>query len=251
MTNDPVIIPRWFQGPTDSGQGGWTAHRFTERIGVPVTTAIRAPIPLDRELVVERGDDVIGDDGDASDGEWLLVDRNQDRPVTVMTARSWEPDFPDTAPVSPSEAAGARRRFRQLIDDHPVPYCFSCGTQHDSMNVHAGPLGDGRFATDWRVPDWAVAADGVVDLGTVWAAIDCTAAWYIGYSRGRRIAVTAQYAVEVTGPIEPDTTYALVGWSGDHDPEWDGRKRHGASAAFAPDGTCVARSVSFWIAVDL
>ena len=91
---------------------------------------------------------------------------------------------------------------------------------------------------------------GTVDPGVLWAALDCAAAWYVSYSRAPRSPVTAQYAVEITGVIEPDTTYALVGWPGDHPDDWDGRKRHGAAAAFAPDGTCVARAVSFWIALD-
>ena len=228
-----------FQGPTGSGQGGWTAHRFTGAITQPVTTAMRAPVPLDTDLRIVRADD-----------EWRLIDETASDPVTVMVARPWNPVFADTEPVTIADAAAARARFSEFVAEHPVPYCFSCGTQHDSMNVHAGPLGDGRFATDWRVPEWAVSGSGIVDVGTLWAAIDCTAAWYVAYSRQPRSPVTAQFAVDVSGPIEPGTTYSLVSWSGDHPDEWDGRKRHGASAAFAPDGTCVARSVSFWIALD-
>jgi hypothetical protein len=238
-----IRIDRWFQGPTGSGQGGWTAHRFAERIGRPVTIAIRAPIPLDADLHV------------VADGElWRLVagdDPRDDDAVTVMAARSWEPMFADTDAVSIDAAATARDRFGEVVTDHPVPHCFSCGLQHDSMRVHAGPLDDGRFATDWTPPGWATSEAGDVDLGTIWAALDCTAAWYAAGSLEPRTPVTAQYAVEVTGQIDAGTTYALVAWSGDHPAEWDGRKRHAASAAFAPDGTCVARTVSLWISVEL
>lgn len=240
MAVDGVLrIGDWFQGPTGSGQGGWTAHRFTQQIGRPVTTAIRAPVPLDTDLRIERDRD-----------GWLLLDESPDGPVTVMAARAWDPAFADTPPVAVTEAEAARARFSDFVAEHPVPYCFSCGVQHDSMNVHAGPLPDGRFATDWHAPDWAISRSGEVDEGTLWAALDCTAAWYVAYSDEQRSPVTAQYAVEVTGSIEPDTTYSLVSWSGGHPAAWDGRKRHAASAAFAPDGTCVARSTSFWIALD-
>lgn len=239
--SDPhtVRIGGWFQGPTGSGQGGWAAHRFTQQIDEPVTTAMRAPVPLDTDLRIARGDD-----------EWLLIDESAANAVTIMVARTWDPAFADTDAVTGVDAGAARARFSDVVSDHPVPYCFSCGVQHDSMNVHAGPLGDGRFATDWRAPDWAVTESGTVDLGVLWAAIDCTSAWYVAYSNEQRSPVTAQFAVEVTGPIEPDTTYSLVSWSGDHPAEWDGRKRNAASAAFAPDGTCVARSASLWIALD-
>jgi len=71
----------------------------------------------------------------------------------------------------------------------------------------------------------------------------------VGWSREARTALTVQYAVEERVPLTPGATYAVVGWSGDNDPEWDGRKRHGASAAFDAEGRCVARSVSFWVSV--
>jgi hypothetical protein len=62
--------------------------------------------------------------------------------------------------------------------------------------------------------------------------------------------MTAQFAAEVNVPVEPGSTYALVAWSGAHDPEWDGRKRWAASAAFDAAGRCVARSTSFWVSTS-
>jgi len=99
------------------------------------------------------------------------------------------------------------------------------------------------------VPDWAVGDDGHVDSGGLWAALDCCAAWWVGWSREPRTALTVQYAVEELAPLEPGATYALVGWAGDNTTEWDGRKRHGASAAFDTHGNCVARSTSIWVSV--
>jgi hypothetical protein len=239
VTTPTVRIGGRFQGPTGSGQGGWTAQRFAAHIDDHVSMALRAPVPLERDLDVVRDDE---------HDRWLLIDRTGVAPVTIMIAHHWHPHFPDTTPVSIEEARAARSRFAPPDGEHPVPFCFSCGIQHDSMRVHAGALDDGRYASDWTVPDWAVGPDGTVDPGVLWAAIDCTAAWYVCTSRGSRPALTAQYAVEVLQPIEPGATYALVGWAGDHPADWDGRKRHAASTAFAADGTCVARSTSFWIA---
>lgn len=236
----PIRIGRWFQGPTGAGQGGWTAHRLVQRIDRPVTVALRAAVPLDADLeVVQVGDDTTG-------RRWDLIGADG---TTIMSATAWEPAFADTAAVAVDDAVEARRQFDALVTRHPVPHCFSCGRQPDSMRVHAGPLGDGRFATDWTVPDWAVGSNSVVDAGALWAAIDCCAAWWVGYSSDRRTALTVQYAAEVRHRLEPGATYSLVGWAGDHGTEWDGRKRHAASAAFAADGTCVARSVSYWVAI--
>lgn len=241
MTGDTIRIGQWFQGPTDFGQGGWTAQRFLARIAEhtdrPMTVSIAAAIPLDVELaVVSQGD------------RWELVAPDGS---TIMAASEWQPVFADTVPVTIDAARAARHRFLDTVDEHPVPSCFSCGQLPDSMGVHAGPLADDtdRFATDWTVPDWAVDPHGNVDTGTLWAAIDCCAAWWVGWSRERRVALTVQYAVEEIHPLQPGATYALVGWGGDHDPEWDGRKRHAASAAFDATGRCVARSVSFWVSI--
>ena len=241
MTGDTIRIGGWFQGPTGSGQGGWTAQRFLDAIAThdarPMTTAIRAAIPLDVDLAVVSHDD-----------RWELVAPDR---TTVLVATEWEPVFAGTSPVTLDDARAARHRFLDTVDEHPVPSCFSCGQLPDSMGVHAGPLGDGsdRFATDWTVPDWAVAADGSVDPGVLWAAVDCCAAWWVGWSRARRVALTVQYAVQQLHPLEPGATYALVGWGGDQGPEWDGRKRHAASAAFDASGRCVAHSASLWVSV--
>lgn len=241
MTGDTIRIGDWFQGPTNSGQGGWTAQRFLAAIARhadrPMTAAIKTAIPLDVDLTVVPHAD-----------RWELVAPDS---TVVMVASEWEPAFADTPPVTVDAARAARRRFLDTVDEHPVPSCFSCGQLPESMGVHAGPLDDGtdRFATDWTVPDWAVDERGDVDPGALWAAIDCCAAWWVGWSRERRVALTVQYAVEQLHPLEPGGSYALVGWGGDHDAEWDGRKRHAASAAFDADGRCVARSVSFWLSV--
>jgi hypothetical protein len=235
-TNGAIRIERRFQGPTGSGQGGWTAQRFAERIGEPVSIALRAPTPLETDLTV------VGD----GDGRWLLVDPAGS---TIMIAERLHTELPDTEPVSIEAAAAARARFDDLVTEHPAPACFSCGIGPDTMHVHAGPLDDGRFATDWTAPQWGARPDGSVDPGIVWAAIDCTAAWWVGFSREPRPAMTAQLAAEVITPVEPGATYAIVAWSGGHDPEWDGRKRWAASAAFDATGRCVARSTSFWVSI--
>ena len=245
---EPIRLAPWFQGPTGQGQGGWTAHRLATTIGQPATVAIRAPIPLDTDMSIQHGADA---------HTWQLTDPDGG---TILEATRWEPDYPDTAPVSVADAARARERF--MFDEaiHPVPVCFSCGLEPDSMRVHAGPLGDGRFATDWTVPAWASHSDNPdrssspdrsVDEGCLWAALDCTAALFVSCDGGIRRSVTAQLAVDVIHPLLPGATYALVAWAGDWPhPGWDGRKRAAASAAFDEDGRCVARSRSFWIALD-
>lgn len=231
---ETIKIGAWFQGPTGSGQGGWSAHRLARSIDEPVTVAIKRPIPLETELAVVP----VADD-------WHLL--NPDEPEEpILIATPWDPDFATTTAVPLADAAEARTRFPSH-DDHPVPFCFSCGTSSDSMHVQSGSLGDGRWSSDWTVPAWAAGNDGVVDEGVLWAAIDCAQAWYVSNEGKRRPSVTVQLAVDVLAPLEPGATYALVSWHGTYSPEWDGRKRGAGGAVFTGDGTCVARSSSFWI----
>lgn len=237
----PIRVGNWFQGPRGSGQGGFTAQRFADAVtshtGEAVTVAIKAPIPLDTDLdVVQRGAD------------WHLIDRSNPDDDTILIATSWSPDVPDTAAVNVADAAIAGAGF-PLRGDHPVPVCFSCGLEPDSMHVMCGPLPDGRYASDWTVPHWAIGDHGRVDSGALWAAIDCAQAWYVGLAGGRRHGVTVQIAVDEIAPITAGT-YSLVSWHGDYPAEWDGRKRGACGAVFAADGTCVAKSRTFWIAID-
>ena len=176
--------------------------------------------------------------------------------------------LPQLVVVLVDDARRARERFEWAPSEHPVPHCFSCGVGPDSMGVRAGPVdhpddrhdrhdrderdvpaAGGRYATDWAPPPWSVSADGAVDAGVLWAALDCTAAWYACGSDDRRVAVTVRYAVDVSRPLDPAGRYALVAWPGGGAPGGVGRKRSAASAAFAEDGTCVATAESLWVSV--
>ena len=134
---------------------------------------------------------------------------------------------------------------RAFLDDDISMTCFSCGIHATSMQVHGAHLGDGRYATDWTVPDWATSS--LTSSAALWAALDCTAAFYVCGSDGERMAFTVQYAVDQRRAVAPGERVAIVGWNGDYEPVWDGRKRGAASAAFGEDGDVIALARSFWV----
>lgn len=211
----------------------------------PATVAIRAPIPLDTDLTIVAP---ANDQGHETNEPWRL---NDPTGTTIIEATAWEPDCPDTAAITVADAEAAHRRFPLSDEVHPVPHCFVCGIQPDTMHVRSGPLGDGRFATPWTPPSWTSDPEGIVDPAFVWSALDCTAAMFVGCDGAIRTPVTAQLAVEVLAPLFAERTYALVAWNGNWTAGgWDGRKRGAASAAFDDRGNCVARSTSFWIALE-
>lgn len=220
------------------GQGGFTCQRFAEAIGEPVTVALRSRIPLETDLDVVRSDD-----------RWHLIDPAE--PTTIiLEATRWNASYTSCDAVSIDDAGAAREAFPLAADAHPAPHCLSCGVHDRSLNVHAGPLGDGRWASPLRLPEWSLI-DGEVDLSLVWMAMDCSCGWYISQSGAdRRKAVTVQFAVDIHEPIAPETDYSLVAWNGDYDAGWDGRKRGAAAALFDAAGKQVASSRSFWVALS-
>ena len=218
------------------GQGGYTCYEFVQAIGEPATVALRSPIPLDTDLDIVHHDD-----------RWQLVNPS-DPGTVILEATRWDPDYATTTPISIDQAAEARESFPMTAETHPAPHCLSCGTHDHSLQVHAGPLPDGRWATPLRLPEWSLI-DGKVDMSLVWMAVDCSCGWYIsGSSAAQARAVTVQFAVDVVAPIEPETDYALISWHGDYSPDWDGRKRGAAAALFDAGGDLVASSRSFWVA---
>lgn len=230
-----VRIPTERQGKIGLGQGGYGCYLLQQAIGQPVTTALRRPLPLNTDLVVAQ----------TGDEEWsLIIPAEPDLPI--LEARLWDPDCPTTTPVSIADAEAARAAAGIDPAHHPAPHCMSCGVEEGSLRVHAGPLGDGRWASPLQLP--SIGSDGDVDHSLVWMAVDCASGWYTGQdSGGPGTGVTVQFAVDVVEPLEADTPYALVAWHGDHAPSWDGRKRGAAAAVFNSEGTCVVRARSFWV----
>jgi hypothetical protein len=190
---------------------------------------LRHHVPLGNELTVVHGDTV------------QLLDGH----VLIMEATPWTPDAVTTEAVSIEDAAAARSRFVPFLDDDISMTCFSCGIHSTSMQVHGAHLGDGRYATDWTVPDWATSS--LASSAALWAALDCTAAFYVCGSDGERMAFTVQYAVDQRRAVSRGERVAIVGWNGDYEPVWDGRKRGAASAAFGEDGDVIALARSFWV----
>jgi len=205
------------------------AHKLAQIADRPVTISIRKPIPLDI------------DDGT----RWRLTSPNGE---DILVAEAWEPTFATTTAPDPNDVltGEANHPFRDITNDL-VPECFSCGLQPGTMGVHAGPMPDNRYATSWTMPEWAIDNPETAE-GCLWAALDCTAAWYVVASEGMREAYTVQYAVEILHQPLPNHTYSIVAWEGDYDRGWTGRKRGAASAAFDQNGRLVGQARSFWVA---
>jgi hypothetical protein len=236
MAETLTIEPR-FNGPPDSGNGGYTCGRVAGFVdGDAAEVTLRLPPPIGRPLEVERnGDGVVLRDGDA----------------VVAEASPTEVVAEAPSPVEAAEAAEASVDSPFLeVDMHPFPTCFVCGpkrTPGDGLRIFSGPVAERDvFAAPWT-PDPDLAGDnGVLPSEIVWAALDCPTSVPVANDPGAgefRPIVLARLAVRVLRPVRAGAEHTIVSWP----VALDGRKRHAGAALYAPDGDVLAVARALWI----
>lgn len=231
------MIDRRFNGPPDSGNGGYTCGCLARALSGPADVSLRVPPPLDTELELEVG----------TDGARLL-----DGAVVVAEAEPLRADFtevPEPVTVEEARAAAARSKF---LEAHPFPSCFVCGPlrgEGDGLRIFPGRV-DGRdnlFAAPWT-PDAGLAReDGKVAAEIVWAALDCPTSAPVMNPPGPdgeiHPIVLARLAADLREPVEPGAEHVLTSW----EIARDGRKRESGSALFDAGGRLLATARALWI----
>jgi hypothetical protein len=232
-----TIHPR-FNGPPDSGNGGYTCGRlagFVEADAVEVT--LRLPPPIGRALEVT---------GDA-DGAVL---RDNGSVVAEARPTALAADAPGPVELAEAESAVTDSPFLE-VGMHPFPTCFVCGpkrTPGDGLRIFAGPVAERDvFAAPWTpAPDLARADDGELPPEIVWAALDCPTSTPVANDPGVeefRPIVLARLAVRILAPVHAGRTHTIVSWP----VAFDGRKRHAGAALHGADGDLLAVSRALWI----
>jgi hypothetical protein len=222
-----MIIGRTFNGPPETGNGGYTAGLVASQLDVAggevAEVTLRLPPPLDTPLRVvptAQGVEVYGD------REQLIAEA---RPARLDEA---------LAPGVPyDEAVAAAARYPGFVD-HPFPTCYVCGPRRaDGLRIFPGPLPDGRgTAAPWTVPESASAV-------TVWAALDCPGGWaIIGPGRPYVLGRMAARVLVVPPAGAACVAVGAVAATG-------GRKAQVRSALYGPGGEPVGYARSTWIAI--
>jgi hypothetical protein len=219
-------IPARFNGPPDSGNGGYTCGLVAGALGANATeVSLRSPPPLEREMELE-----------VQDGTAVLRDGD----TLVAEGVALDADLPGPAPIDLGAAvATAGAGHADWVDGHPFPTCFTCGPERaegDGLRIFPVELDDGRFAAAWTP-----AAE--LPPEQLWAALDCpTAAPVMNPDKDPPI-VLARLAAVIEKPIAPGKPHLLLSW----ELRRDGRKRHSACVLFDSDGQQLARSRALWI----
>jgi hypothetical protein len=237
-----LVVPRRFRGPATSGNGGWTSGALAALLvsggdlATPVRVRLSAPPPLDTPMSV---------DGDGNE-----VAASVDGSVVATATLLGDDVAEGIAPVHPvafEEAERATARYRGLTD-HPFPECFACGTARtDGLGLRPGPVDDGlgeRVGAVWRPDASLLAADGLVMLPVVWAALDCPGGWSVDIV-GRPMVLGTMTARVLERPAAGEPL-VVAGRAVDVSE----RKALTATTLYGADGRVLALAAHVWVAVN-
>jgi hypothetical protein len=227
---DAAIIPAKFNGPPDSGHGGYSAWVAARHVAGPAEVTLLRPPPLDTPMRVE---------GLSGGGVRLSAPAAdaEEAATAVLEARAVTLDIEPPAPLSPAAARAARDPGLWAEDRHPFPTCFVCGPLRapgDGLRLFPGRVGDGSFAVDWTPP-----AD--CDEALVWAALDCpSCAPLLEGDHGPLVLARLAVDIRARPSSEP---HAIVSQR----VSVEGRKRTAVAALYNGAGELCALARALWI----
>ena len=224
---ETLSVPRRFNGPLESGHGGYCSAVIADFVDGPAEVSLRSPVPLETSLDVRRENGSVR----VLDGETLVAE--------ATPAPELDLEIPD--PVIPEEARAAKARYRGTTEDL-FSHCFVCGrARQDALGVFAGAV-EGRdlVASPWTPPDWTTDESGEVAPEFVWAVMDCPT-FFAVYPDSRPLSFLGRMTARLDAPVTAGEEHVVMAWP----LEAEGRKRHAGSAVLTADGTplAVARSL--------
>ncbi|MCC6145402.1 MAG: hypothetical protein IT368_16470 [Candidatus Hydrogenedentes bacterium] len=234
MFEETITIAPRFNGPPDSGNGGYVCGLVGQQVSLagPLPHAaevtLRMPPPLGKPLRLEVRREGVR----LLSGEHLIADG---KPALLEMEVPESPDF--------FEATEAAKRYRGFAE-HFFPDCFVCGPNRDTgdgLRIFAGPVGEGLVAAPW-VPDDSLTSFGAtVAEEFCWAAIDCPG--HFAATEEHLPVVLGRMTCAVTGTVRSGERCVVIGWPLGR----DGRKFFAGTALFNEDGRCIARSRQVWV----
>jgi hypothetical protein len=218
-----LSVPSRFNGPLESGHGGYCSAIIAGFVNAPAEVTLRNPVPLDTPL------DVKGED----DGSALVLEAE-----TLIAEASPKPplELEVPPPVDPEQARLAKARYRGSSDDL-FSHCFVCGrAREDALGVFAGTV-EGRdlVASPWIPPPWTADDSGAVAPEFIWAVMDCPT-YFAVYPDTRPLSFLGRMTALIDSPVIAGQEHVVISWP----LELDGRKRHAGAAVLSAEGDVLA-----------
>lgn len=223
-TAETIVVSSRFNGPRESGNGGYTSGLLAKRFDGAAEANLRSPVPLDELLQLAEGED----------GALRLLQGE-----TLIAEARPAPDFAVAVPaaVGTEESRQAAASYRGL-DEGVFSHCFVCGrAREDGFDVFAGRV-EGRdlVATPWTPPAWTAGADGQVQPEFVWAALDCPTYFATHLDGDLTLSMLVRQRARIQQPIAAGQEHVVIAWP----IERDGRKRLAGAAVLSAAGATLA-----------
>lgn len=231
MTNS-IIIQRRFQGPPNSGNGGYVCGCLAARLQGPATVRLKHPPRLETGLQIRP-----------HASGWTLLDGEQ----VVAEARPADLSLDAPAPPTYEEALWASQQYRGH-QSHPFPGCFVCGPDRaaeDGLRLFPGPVPRRPIvAAPWTPAASLADAAGAVRPEFLWAALDCPGAFSFEWPSDGAVLL-GEMTARVDRRVQTGVKHVVIGW----ELARQGRKHHTGTALFDAAGNCLARAKATWLEV--
>jgi len=227
-----LTIAARFNGPPDSGHGGYVCGLVASLLVGPARVRLHRPPPLGRGLAVRR----------EGEGVSLL-----DEEAIVATGVPATVDVALPSAVGVGDAELAAREYPGFRD-HAFPGCFGCGPARapgDGLRIFPGPVtGRDLVAAPW-VPDASLAGSGGdVRPEFLWAALDCPSGWAAIVAGAATPILLGELAARVVEPVRAGERCVVLGWT----LGGEGRKHWAAAAILDAKASPRAVARATWIA---
>lgn len=242
---ETIRIARRFNGPHDSGNGGYSAGLAAQFLpqADAIEVTIRAAIPLDQTLRAHA----------AADRVDIMTDDANTR-ILIMSLRPTRLETPSVKSPGLQAAIVASNGYRGEAD-HVLPDCFVCGParkQGDGLRIFPDWLKEPSgldnpntfpiVAAPWRPTSDLADTRGQIAPEFIWAALDCPGAFAIA----KEPILLGRMSTRIINRPPPEQTMVVIAWSMGQ----ERRKHFAGSALFTETGELIAFSEQTWIQID-
>lgn len=194
-----LSIESKFNGPHNSGNGGYSAGLLAQYVDGVARVRLASPPPLDTALSVHRLDDNV-------------ELRNESVLIATASPSVLTLDIPDAPSLT--QAAQASTHYVGF-KEHALPKCYVCGPERcagDGMRLFPGSLSKSEIhACAWSPTSDQLDANGVVRPEIVWAALDCPGYFAI-YGADPKPALLGELTANLRDAIFGDQDYVVYAW---------------------------------------
>ncbi|MBI4969915.1 MAG: hypothetical protein HZC25_17505 [Rhodospirillales bacterium] len=233
MAETITIAPR-FNGPRQSGNGGYVGGLLAGLAGRTVAVTFRKPSPLATPLaVVESPDAKLA----LMDGDSLIAEA---QPFVLALDVPKAPDPKTCEAISATGGCG---------EGSPFAWCFGCGRFHpDGLHVMSGPVPgpEKMAAAAWRPRYDLGDARSFLPKPFLWAALDCIGAIALRKDDRQAAFLTGRMAAKVDDSVLADRLYRVIAWVTGA----EGRKRFTGAALIDEKERVRGLAFTTWIEVD-